>query len=589
MSNAGFTFPPPPPPPPKKDIVPAADSGGYVRGSGGGSFTKGNDRGGGFPGRGRGFGGSARGNLIPRGGGRGHSSTGPATSHSGLIDRQEWTQGYSNRESSANGAMASNYGAQHGHFQSGPRPTSSSGTNHWNSPQKRDHATAFNHRGRGGSKPLAAPAVPSFLSNIPGLSPSIPSAILPVTPKIPAEKKLKARTSNTLGLNPSAQGLASEDEDEDEDEEAKLATTTTAAGQSGVAFEYAGQKATLKTPAEIAAWIADRKKRFPTAAKVEQAKKEAQEKQEKWEEEKKANQEARRLRRETYEREKVARLQEVARTQEAAKAQEVVGRLNTTESAKAPSEGSMKASEAAEKARLKTEKLIKKAAKAQRNLAKAQDALRKAQGAAAPHAATESIAVGSIDQMVGSIPDGEATLDITTTRDPSNIPPGLDDSDASSVLTDIDSPVEDEETSSSDSSSSDSSSDSGSDSAPETLTTKRTAPDRVPPPPRAAAAAAATASASTYPEPCRTMAKFGKCPRGKNCRFSHDPDLASPAAKQTRPDQAGKQRDATSQVTGRPKRKGLWEIMVGREKEEEARQVLRAIVEMGEKGMFESG
>jgi len=83
------------------------------------------------------------------------------------------------------------------------------------------------------------------------------------------------------------------------------------------------------------------------------------------------------------------------------------------------------------------------------------------------------------------------------------------------------------------------------------------------------------------------MVKFGRCNSGKKCRFSHDPDLAQHAVPQNGPNPKGKQRE--NQATGQPRRKGLWEIMVEKEKEEEARAVLRIIVEMGEKGMFEGG
>lgn len=359
-----------------------------------------------------------------------------------------------------------------------------------------------------------------------------------------------------------------ESDEDDEDEEANLGTITT----SGVAFEYDGRVATLKTPAEIAAWIADRKKRFPTAAKAAHAREEAQEKQKKWEEEKKANQEARRLQRESYEQEKAAKLEEVAR------GQKVAGCLNTTETLKGTGEGTNKVSDAAEKARLKTEKLIKKAAKAQKKLTKAQDALKRAQGARQITGSTESTAEGSNDQVMGDVLTREAAPQIASEDQLVKLSPTLDDSDASSILT---SDGENDEGTSSSGSSSDSSSDSDSDAAPEVLTTKRNAPDRVAPPPRVPAS---TASTSTQLIPCRNMMKYGRCNAGKKCRFSHDPNHAADVVMQTR---SGKQRE--SQATSRPKRKGLWEVMVEKEKEEEARAVLRVIVEMGEKGMLGDG
>lgn len=558
MSNKEFAFPPPPPPPPKKDAMTGGNFG-YGRGNKGGSFNRGSNRGGGSRPSGRGFGGEApRGNSFSnQREGRAYSSNGPISSNSSFIGHREWSQGYSNTET-----PASSYGARQSQSQPGPRPTSSSGTNHWNAPQKRDHAKAFNHRGRGGSKPPAAPAVPSFLANIPGLSPSTPSDILPGAPKIPAEKKRKARTSNILGLNPSMQGPESDEDDEDEEANPGIITT------SGVAFEYNGRVATLKTPDEIAAWIADRKKRFPTAAKAAHAKEEAQEKQKKWEEEKKANQEARRLQRESYEQEKAAKLQAV-------RGQKVAGRLNPTETVKDNGEWTDKVSDAAEKARLKTEKLIKKAAKAQKKLTKAQEALKRAQGVGQMVESTQSTAEGSNDQVMGDVLTGGVVSQIASEDQPVKLSPTIDDSDVSSILT---SDGEDDEATSSSGSSSDSSSDSDSDAAPEVLTTKRKAPDRVAPPPRVPAS---TTSTSTQLISCRNMMKYGRCNAGPKCRFSHDPNQEVEVVMQTR---SRKRKEI--QVTGRPKRKGLWEVMVEKEKEEEARAVLRVIVEMGEKGML---
>ena len=53
-------------------------------------------------------------------------------------------------------------------------------------------------------------------------------------------------------------------------------------------FEYKGRTASLRTAAEIAAWIAERKKNYPTQAKAEAAKKESAEKKRKWVEDEEA-------------------------------------------------------------------------------------------------------------------------------------------------------------------------------------------------------------------------------------------------------------------------------------------------------------
>jgi hypothetical protein len=425
------------------------------------------------------------------------------------------------------------------------RPTSSQGPTHLNPPQKRDHTTAFSNRGRGGPKPLAAPAVPSFLSSITGLSPPTFSTALEDSPRNPKEKKLKPRTTNILGLNPSTQDRDSASDDEDE--EAKLASTNTTTPQIGLTYEYNGRTATLKTSADIAAWVAERRKRYPTAAKAEQAKKEAEEKMRTCDDEKKrkydeeliAKSKARRLQREEYEKKKESEAK-VARWIEG-------GTVAVKE----------KEDDATEKARLKTETLIEKAAKTQKKLAKAQNALEKAQQASASKQTPNTMFED--EEGFAGIMDGHA--EYPSMQESKSI----DDSDVSSTLTDD----SDEVTSSSGSSSEES----DSNSAPEVQTTKRTAPDRVLPPPRPV-----PPSGPALQNLCRNLMNSGVCKHGKRCKYSHvlPKNLQPPA----------KERVEVSRVTGRPKRKGLWEVMVEKEKEEERRQVLRAVVELGDKGLL---
>lgn len=527
MSNKGFAFPPPPPPPPKKDVLPGKADVVYGQGNRGAPINRGNDRGRASYSRGRGFGGSGMRDGPPSGprGGRGQSFSRGVPPRNDSVAHREWYQGYSSRGNASPGRPPASSG-----IPQGPRSVPSHNSLQLNAAQKRNHATAFISRGRGVPRPLAAPAVPSFLSNIAGLSPRTPPA-LAGAPESPTERKPKPRITNILGLNPSTQDP--ESASDDEDEEAKLASTITAASKTDLTYEYRGQTATLKTSAEIAAWIAERRKRYPTAAKAEQAKKEAEEKKRKWGEEKKANIEARRLQRDEYEKRKESEAK-------------VPRWMN--ESSKPPVEAKGKEDDAAEKARLKTEKLIKKAAKTQKQLAKAQDVLKKAQKASASNTTPNTIFED--EQGIAGILDGQAAY------------PGVHSSkssDASSILTDSD----DEETSSSGSSSEESS-----NSAPETQTTKRTAPDRVSLPPRGPA----------LQNVCRNMMKSGICKHGKKCKYSHVLPESLRGPDQKRVD--------VSQVTGRLKRKGLWEVMVEKEREEERRVVLKAIMEMGERGFL---
>jgi Nuclear fragile X mental retardation-interacting protein 1 (NUFIP1)/Zinc finger C-x8-C-x5-C-x3-H type (and similar) len=351
------------------------------------------------------------------------------------------------------------------------------------------------------------------------------------------EKKLKLRTTNILGLNPSTQDPDSAPDDEDE--EAKLASIITTTSQIGLTYEYNGQTATLKTPADIAAWVAERRKRYPTAAKAEQAKEKAEEKKRKYDEELIAKSKARRQQREEYEKKKES---------EAKVARWIQGGTVAVKE---------KEDDAAEKARLKTEKLIERAAKTQKKLVKAQNALKKAQQASAskqtPNTTFED------EEGFSGIMDGHAEYPSMQQSK------SVDDLDVSSALTDD----SDEATSSSGSSSEES----DSESAPDVRTTKRAAPDRVLPPPRPT-----PPLGLALQNLCRNMMNSGVCKHGKRCKYSHVlPENLQPPAKE---------RVEVSQVTGRPKRKGLWEIMVEKEKEEERRQVLRAVVELGDKGLL---
>ena len=88
-----------------------------------------------------------------------------------------------------------------------------------------------------------------------------------------------------LGLMRNADDSESEN---DGDEEAAL----TGNAQDGLSIEYKGSTSTLRTSADIAAWIAERKRKYPTAAKREFAKREAEEKRKNFEAQRVARQEA---------------------------------------------------------------------------------------------------------------------------------------------------------------------------------------------------------------------------------------------------------------------------------------------------------
>ncbi|KAI9838682.1 MAG: hypothetical protein M1819_004996 [Sarea resinae] len=101
-------------------------------------------------------------------------------------------------------------------------------------------------------RPAAAPAVPSF-----GLP-------LPAKPPETKNKRKKKRNYNLLGLTPRTEEHE-ESEEEEMDEEAAFASRE----QKELQITYKGQTATLSNDADLAAWIEERKKRFPTKARIE--------------------------------------------------------------------------------------------------------------------------------------------------------------------------------------------------------------------------------------------------------------------------------------------------------------------------------
>ncbi|KAI4171924.1 MAG: hypothetical protein LQ348_006839 [Seirophora lacunosa] len=111
-------------------------------------------------------------------------------------------------------------------------------------------------------KTQVAPAVPSFGNPLP-LKPPISQPV----DKKPGKKK--KRRINQLGLTPKNEEHVSSSEEEDADEELKLGAAVGPAGGVGqmLEFTYKGQTSSLQSSSDIASWIQERKKRFPTAAR----------------------------------------------------------------------------------------------------------------------------------------------------------------------------------------------------------------------------------------------------------------------------------------------------------------------------------
>lgn len=215
-------------------------------------------------------------------------------------------------------SQGNNYQTQHGH--------------------KRRYSSTFEKPTSQGPRPTAPPAVPSF---------GVP---LPAKPPLPAEtsrqaQKKKKRKFNQLGLTPKTEEHESSDEEDDVDEESRLAS---AAGNIAgpLQFTFRGRTSTLNTATDIQSWIEERKKRFPTQARVE--------------EKKKAQEEAKK--------QKELQREEARRKQQELKEQRDQARKEAQEKREMGTDPM----DAALKAKAKAEKLRKKLLKEERRLQKAE-------------------------------------------------------------------------------------------------------------------------------------------------------------------------------------------------------------------------
>lgn len=307
-------------------------------------------------------------------------------------------------------------------------------------------------------------------------------------------------------MTPKADEHESSEEEDDADEESRLADGGGAT--AALKFTYRGRTSTLQSPADIAAWIEERKKRFPTQARIEERKKTM-------EEAKKAREEANRQR--ELQRQESRRLQREAREQKEREKQE------QQEKSPNPANAAAKAKQKADKLRRKLMKEEKRVVKAEAHAERARlqqnDSTNGTKDAAESHAAAAVVgdsAPGATlpvnQQETIPEPDGITTLppqpDQTAHTETLDAHPGIssDASESSDWTSSSGSDLSDSEESGSDYDDAESDS-----SAPEETTSRRTAPDRVPPPLR---------------EPkkriCRHFARNGRCLRGENCNFLHE-------------------------------------------------------------------
>ncbi|OJI97768.1 hypothetical protein ASPVEDRAFT_184879 [Aspergillus versicolor CBS 583.65] len=331
---------------------------------------------------------------------------------------------------------------------------------------KRDHISAFGKSQATAPRVPAPPPVPSFGNPLP----SKPPAPADTTRK----PKKKKRKHNQLGLTPKAEEHESSEEEDDADEESRLAAGG-AAASAALQVTYRGRTSKLQSSADIAAWIEERKKRFPTQARIEERKKAIEDAKK----EKKAKEEAQRQQKE-------------ARRLAMAHGKKDQDKHGQTEQPR----DSIDPANAAAKSKLKAEKLRRKLLKEEKRIAQAEadaERIRKLEGS----------------QEVSSQPNAVPKPNLSTAYDEGTI----SDSDSNTDDSDWTS------SSGSDLSSSDSDGDND-DSAPEQATSRLEGPERVPPPAR-----------DEKKQLCRHFARSGRCPRGKGCKFVHEKSERATKAK----------------------------------------------------------
>jgi hypothetical protein len=378
---------------------------------------------------------------------------------------------------------------------------------------KRDHNSAFGKPQSITPRVPAPPPVPSFGNP------------LPSKPPLPADAtrkpKKKKRKHNQLGLTPKTEEHESSEEEDDVDEESRLASGGANASAS-LQITYRGRTTNLQSPAEIAAWIEERKKRFPTKAKVEERKKAM-------EEAKKAKEEA-------------LRQKDLSRKQDMKKAQKDQEQAVTNPV------------DAAEKAKRKADKLRRKLMKEQKKVEKAEadaewarmrvEELQRSSTDINKDAASSSTQEGqpqpnpegrtdtAPDQKTGALESqGERSAPAPAPVQISEPTNGVDTVTSPDIKQNVEHASDGSDWTSSsgsdDSSSSSDSENSGSDSAPEEATTRLEGPERVAPPPR-----------EGKKKLCRNFARTSRCQRGDKCKFLHEtPDRgakAKPAEKKGR-------------------------------------------------------
>ncbi|KAJ5120546.1 uncharacterized protein N7515_009934 [Penicillium bovifimosum] len=452
-------------------------------------------------------------------------------------------------------------------------------------PHKRNHSSAFSKPQTTAPRTPAAPAVPSFGNPLPSKPP------LPADAAAASKAKRKRRKHNQLGLTPHANDQESSEDEGAEDEESKLAQSVSE--KAPLEVSYKGKTSKLESASDIAAWIAERKKRFPTQARIEEKKKVMEEaskaraavRQEK-------NKEQQKKRKDHGQKQNEPIASSAAEPVTDAQRRETIQRDLEREEQRI-----LKAMAETEAARLRLEALKKEkealslsAGSDQKN-ATAQDTQVKHNDSAL-ESATEPKREDSTPGAVMEAEPQEPLPDIQPEREepgpvikpephvPDTLPdtsnpenqiepehtvkPEVPSYNELDVAMDLASNHGSDWTSSSGSGSD---SDSDSDDAPEQATSRRTGPERVPPPPREGKRMV-----------CRYFARNGLCNRGDQCKFLHDNETSDRNPKAKAKPTEKKDKDT--------KRKGLYQALLDQQKEEDNQRAMEVISWLGQNNML---
>lgn len=352
-------------------------------------------------------------------------------------------------------------------------------------------------------------------------------------------------------------------------------------------FTHNGLTSTLNTPTDLAAWIQERKNRFPTKARIEEKEKE---KERRLAEARAARQEEAERRKKRHDEEiesqkKVKKEkdgesqddeQQRKREKYLAKAEKLRRKLEKSERKAAalaagsstakpdsPAHDPTQATAAAESPGLNRETVVKLEPQSGAVLEPVWADL----AATVTDLGTESVTADFQLPNENPLPNGlpsaaPATLEnmLALKNEPEQPKADLGLSYAASTSSDDDS----EDSMSISSSSSDPSSDASDSDAPPTETSsRRTGPTKVPPPPRDG-----TRKPQQGTKVCRYFAKHGRCDLGARCGFRHD---------------------RGDKKSGRKERGGmkLFDRLVEQERKEEAELALSAIKYLGSNGFLE--